>query len=122
MKLSKSYLKKLIKEELNNVLNEDDFLRDPPEKGMGYKNNLPQSEKIEIYRKHVSNEGGMPVVNAEGMNMDDIMAMYSILNVGDKSWYDTTGAKFVNVSQQAADKLSKQGYSFNAGENVIGGK
>lgn len=124
MKLSTATLKRLIKEELNKVLSENDFLADAPDQGIGLKTGLPKSEKIDFMRSRVNNDGDMPVVDCKGMNADDILAGWSVLDTEMKGWYDNTGARFINVSPQAAQALKGRGYSdFSAGdETVIGGK
>ena len=123
MKVTKTYIEKLIKEELKKVLTEDDFLRDTPEEGLGLSHGLPKSEKIDLMRKYVSDEGGVPVVDASDMNHDDILAMTSVLDAFlPKGWYETTGAKFVNVSQQSADNLKSNMANAKPGEFMFGGK
>lgn len=123
MKISKSRLKSLIKEELDNVLSENNFLADAPDQGIGLETNLSKSEKIDFMRSRVGTDGGMPVVDCKGMNANDIMAAWSVLETEMKGWYDSTGAGFINVSPQAAQELNKLGYSsYSAGdETVIGG-
>ena len=57
------------------------------------------------------------------MNHEDILAMTSVLDSELPSgWYETTGAKFVNVSQQSADNLKSNMADAKPGEFMFGGK